>query len=128
MKLFEQAYKVLKPGGWVESFEASPTIESDDDTVKPDSALGQWGPIFIKASKMIGNTFTVVADDLQRKGVEHAGFTEIKQWDSKVCSSSKVNHESMLMMILPASLEPLPQGPSSERDWSIWRALQHSGH
>ncbi|RBR26405.1 uncharacterized protein FIESC28_00810 [Fusarium coffeatum] len=83
-QLFEQAYKVLKPGGWVESFEASPTIESDDDTVKPDSAMGQWGPIFIKASKMIGNTFTVVADDLQRKGVEHAGFTEIKQWDSKL--------------------------------------------
>jgi len=51
--------------------------------------MGQWGPIFIKASKMIGNTFTVVGDDLQRKGVEHAGFTEIKQWDSKVCSSPK---------------------------------------
>jgi ubiquinone/menaquinone biosynthesis C-methylase UbiE len=83
-KLFEQAYRVLKPGGWIETFEASPTIESDDDTVKPDSAMGQWGPIFIKASKIIGNTFTVVADDLQRKGIENAGFTDIKQWDSKV--------------------------------------------
>ncbi|KAF9778783.1 hypothetical protein IL306_003259 [Fusarium sp. DS 682] len=83
-RLYEQAYKALKPGGWVESFEASPTIESDDDTVKPDSALAQWAPIFIKASKTIGNTFTVLADDLQRPGIEKAGFTDIKQWDSKL--------------------------------------------
>ncbi|KAF5580677.1 demethylmenaquinone methyltransferase [Fusarium subglutinans] len=58
--IFEQAYKVLKLGGWVESFEASAIIESDDGSVQPDSALAQWGPIFIKASKAIGNTFTVV--------------------------------------------------------------------
>ncbi|KAG8672279.1 hypothetical protein FPOAC1_005543 [Fusarium poae] len=83
-QLLEQAYKVLKPGGWVETYEASPTIESDDDSVKLDSAMGQWGPTFIKASKVIGNTFTVVADDLQRKGVENAGFTDIQQWNSKL--------------------------------------------
>ncbi|KAH7214380.1 S-adenosyl-L-methionine-dependent methyltransferase [Fusarium oxysporum] len=83
-KLFEQAFKALKPGGWVESFEASAIIESDDDSVKPDSALAQWGPIFIKASKTIGNTFTVVGDELQRPGIEKAGFTDVKQWDSKL--------------------------------------------
>ncbi|KAF4341197.1 demethylmenaquinone methyltransferase [Fusarium beomiforme] len=83
-RLYEQAYKALKPGGWIESFEASPHIESDDDSVKPDSALAQWAPIFIKASKTIGNTFTVLAEDLQRSGIEKAGFTDIKQWDSKV--------------------------------------------
>ncbi|KAF5570670.1 methyltransferase [Fusarium phyllophilum] len=82
--LFEQAFKVLKPGGWVESFEASAIIESDDDSVKPDSALAQWGPIFIKASKTIGNTFTVVGDNLQRPGIEKAEFTDVKQWDSKL--------------------------------------------
>ncbi|KAG7429152.1 Secondary metabolism regulator LAE1 [Fusarium oxysporum f. sp. raphani] len=83
-KLFEQAFKALKPGGWVESFEASAIIESDDDSVKPDSALAQWGPIFIKASKTIGNTFTVVGDELQRPGIEKAGFADVKQWDSKL--------------------------------------------
>ncbi|KAF5529751.1 methyltransferase [Fusarium mexicanum] len=82
--LFEQGFKVLKPGGWVESFEASAIIESDDGSVQPDSALAQWGPIFIKASKTIGNTFTVVGDDLQRPGIEKAGLTDVKQWDSKL--------------------------------------------
>ncbi|KAF4998889.1 hypothetical protein FGRMN_2820 [Fusarium graminum] len=82
-KLFEEAYKVLKPGGWIESFEASPTIESDDGTVKPDSAMAQWAPIFIEASKKMGNTFTVIADDTQKSGIEHAGFSDIKEWNSK---------------------------------------------
>ncbi|KAF5567490.1 methyltransferase [Fusarium napiforme] len=89
--IFEQAFKVLKPGGWVESFEASAIIESDDDSVKPDSALAQWGPIFVKASKTIGNTFTVVGDGLQRPGVEKAGFADVKQWDSKVSHSSVID-------------------------------------
>ncbi|CAJ0542641.1 Ff.00g001800.m01.CDS01 [Fusarium sp. VM40] len=82
-KLFQEAYKVLKPGGWIETFEASPTIESDDGTVKPDSAMAQWAPIFIEASKKIGNTFTVIADDIQRSGIERAGFIDVNQWDSK---------------------------------------------
>ncbi|KAM0216543.1 hypothetical protein ACHAQD_007775, partial [Fusarium lateritium] len=82
-KLFKEAYKVLKPGGWIETFEASPTIESDDGTVKPDSAMARWAPIFIEASKKIGNTFTVIAEDIQRSGIESAGFTDVKQWNSK---------------------------------------------
>lgn len=123
--MLEQAYKVLKPGGWVETYEASPTIESDDDSVKLDSAMGQWGPTFIKASKVIGNTFTVVADDLQKKAVENAGFTDINQWNSKVSPvHSQLQHcLSKLTFYLSASPEPLPQRPSSERDWPIWRAL-----
>ncbi|KAM0350610.1 hypothetical protein ACHAPU_003096 [Fusarium lateritium] len=88
-KLFEEAYKVLKPGGWIETFEASPTIESDDGTVKPDSAMAQWAPIFIEASKKIGNTFTVIADDIQKSGIENAGFDDVKQWDSKVKPKSR---------------------------------------
>lgn len=98
--LFEQAFKVLKPGGWVESFEASAIIESDDDSVKPDSALAQWGPIFIKASKTIGNTFTVVGDNLQRPGIEKAGFTDVEQWDSKVRHSSEIDQDILTTLAL----------------------------
>ncbi|KAH7142171.1 S-adenosyl-L-methionine-dependent methyltransferase [Dactylonectria macrodidyma] len=82
-ELFKQSYKTLKPGGWLESFEASPTIESDDGTVTPTSALGRWGPIFIDGSKKSGRTFTVIADGLQRKYMEEAGFVDIQEWDFK---------------------------------------------
>lgn len=82
--LFKQAYRALKPGGWIESFEVSPTMVSDDNTVAPDSALAQWDKIFIEASKKIGNSFTVVADQVQKRAIEEAGFINIKEWNGKV--------------------------------------------
>ena len=86
--LFKQAYRVLKPGGWIESFEVSPTVTSDDNTVAPDSALAQWDKMFIEASKKIGNSFTVVADQIQKPAMEEAGFVNIKEWNGKVSQSS----------------------------------------
>ncbi|KAF5005108.1 hypothetical protein FDECE_8428 [Fusarium decemcellulare] len=82
-KLFKQAFAVLKPGGYLESFEPSAFIKSDDDTVKPDSPLGRWGGIFVEASKKIGNTFIILEDDLQEKAMKEAGFVDIKTWDFK---------------------------------------------
>lgn len=86
--LFKQAYRVLKPGGWIESFEVSPTVTSDDNTVAPDSALAQWDKMFIEASKKIGNSFTVVADQIQKPAMEEAGFVNIKEWNGKVSQPS----------------------------------------
>ncbi|KAJ4124458.1 hypothetical protein NW754_000153 [Fusarium falciforme] len=83
LALFKQAYRVLKPGGWIESFEVSPTVTSDDNTVAPDSALAQWDKMFIEASKKIGNSFTVVADQIQKPAMEEAGFVNIKEWNGK---------------------------------------------
>ncbi|KAF4958006.1 hypothetical protein FSARC_11135 [Fusarium sarcochroum] len=82
-ELFSQAFKTLKPGGWVESFEISPTAESDDDTVTYESAMAQWGRIFIEASKKIGNSFTVVDDNAQKPALEKAGFVDIHEWEFK---------------------------------------------
>ncbi|QGI88814.1 hypothetical protein CEK26_000029 [Fusarium fujikuroi] len=48
--LFKEAFRVCKPGGWVESYEASPRMESDDGT---------------------------------QKGMEEAGFVDVKVWDFK---------------------------------------------
>lgn len=82
--MFKQAHRTLKPGGWLESFEASPTIESDDGTVTPESAMGQWDKIFIEGSRSSGRSFTVLADNLQRKAMEEAGFVDIEEWNYKV--------------------------------------------
>ena len=82
--LLAQAYRCCKPGGWVQSFEPSPIVESDDGTVKPDSALGQWGKFFIKGGEKSGRTFMVVNEGLQRKAMEAAGFVDIQEFDFKV--------------------------------------------
>ncbi|KAH6867591.1 S-adenosyl-L-methionine-dependent methyltransferase [Thelonectria olida] len=80
---FKQAFRVLKPGGYLESFEASPNIESDDGTVAPGSPLNRWGDIFYEAGRKSGRTFTVIEEGLQRKCMEEAGFVDLQEWDFK---------------------------------------------
>ncbi|KAI5464511.1 S-adenosyl-L-methionine-dependent methyltransferase [Mariannaea sp. PMI_226] len=83
-ELFREAYNVCKPGGWVESCEASPLMESDDGTVPKNSAMHQWGPLFIDGAKEMGSTFTVVDDDLQVHSMQEVGFEDIKVTEKKI--------------------------------------------
>lgn len=82
--LFRQAYRCLKPGGYLESHEPSSGFESDDGTVTESSALAQWGRFFVGGGEKIGRPFTVFDDDSQVKGMEEAGFVNIEKKDFKV--------------------------------------------
>ena len=82
--LFAEAYKACKPGGWVESLEGSCFVESDDCDLPDTSALGQWSKFFVEGGKQLGRTFLVVEEDLQRKGMEAAGFVDIQERIFKV--------------------------------------------
>lgn len=84
--LFKEAFRVCKPGGWVESYEASPRMESDDGTVTETSAINEWGKFFIEGGKKLNRTFEIIDKDLQQKGMEEAGFVDVKVWDFKVRS------------------------------------------
>lgn len=84
-QLFKEAFKALKPGGYVESYESSPYMVSDDGTVVEGSAMHQWGELFVSAKDALGGrTFTVVDDGLQRSGMEAAGFVDIEERNVKV--------------------------------------------
>lgn len=84
--LFEQAFKVLKPGGWVESLDNDGFFICDDDTMPPKTALGQWGSIFQEGAKAMGSkaSFAIISEELQRKGLEKAGFVNIQEKVHKV--------------------------------------------
>lgn len=84
--LFEQAFRALKPGGWIESFECNGFFESEDDTVPEKSAIAQWGVIFREGAKTLGSTasFSVVRDGTQKKAAEEAGFVDIQEKPVKV--------------------------------------------
>lgn len=82
--LYSEAYKTLRPGGWLEHYEAAPYLESDDGTVGEMSAMSQWGPIFIEGSKKTGRSFTLVPDGVQKTGMEKAGFVDCQTWNFKV--------------------------------------------
>ncbi|KAM0228036.1 hypothetical protein ACHAPO_011064 [Fusarium lateritium] len=81
--LFKEAYKSLKPGGWVESYEPSSTIESDDNTVLPGSAMSQWQNVFVEGGRKMGRTFKVFQDGIQKKAMQEAGFVDIEERNFK---------------------------------------------
>lgn len=83
--LFDQAFQCVKPGGYVESFEAAPRFESDDGTVRDDSAMAQWGRLFVEGGKKIGRSFTMVDEGTQKSAMEKAGFINIQEHEVKVC-------------------------------------------
>ncbi|KAK1777731.1 S-adenosyl-L-methionine-dependent methyltransferase [Copromyces sp. CBS 386.78] len=76
--LFRQAYRVCKPGGYTESLNSNSSFTSDDGSVKDDSAMAQWGRVWNAAGKKMGRPFEVYDLDLQRKGMEAAGFVDIQ--------------------------------------------------
>jgi len=84
---FAEAYKVLKPGGWLESFEASSQFHSDDGSLKEGSPMDQWAKVFTEAGKKFGRSFSVINDNVQLPGIEAAGFVDIKVVEGKVSCS-----------------------------------------
>lgn len=82
--LYEQAYRTLRPGGWIESYEGAAIMECDDGTVPEKSAMEQWGKIFINFGESIGRPFTVVADGIQSKAMRAAGFVDMEESSFKV--------------------------------------------
>ncbi|EYB30286.1 hypothetical protein FG05_07715 [Fusarium graminearum] len=81
--LFKEAYKSLKPGGWVETYEPSATVESDDNSVLPGSAMSQWQKFFVEGGRKMGRPFTVFQDELQKKAMQEAGFVDIEERNFK---------------------------------------------
>ncbi|EFX03419.1 methyltransferase type 11 [Grosmannia clavigera kw1407] len=84
--LFKKAYNVLKPGGWLESYELDADIQCDDDSIPSRSAVADYGYIFREGGKKIGTeaSFNPVGDRLQRKAFDASGFVNIKETPIKM--------------------------------------------
>ena len=83
--LYDEAYRVTKPGGWIESMEASPMGHSDDGSLGPDTAIGQWGDFYKETGEKTGRTFLVIEQDIQRKECERLGLEDIQVVSYRVC-------------------------------------------
>lgn len=84
LALLRQAYRCCKPGGYVESYEASCSFECDDGTLLEGSPMDQWGKVFIEAGKKFGRSFNVVAEGVIQDSFREAGFEDITEWEFKV--------------------------------------------
>ncbi|KAK1781461.1 S-adenosyl-L-methionine-dependent methyltransferase [Copromyces sp. CBS 386.78] len=75
--VYKEAYRCLKPGGWIEHIDSSGDVFSDDNSVTEDSALTQWGKIWQEAGRRIGNPVDIIPANLQENGMKEAGFVNI---------------------------------------------------
>lgn len=70
--LFAEAYRTLKPGGWIEVCEFEMDVASDDGTYVANSNLGKYYELTNEAARRAGRGF--ISTDTLTNGIEKAGF------------------------------------------------------
>ena len=76
---YREAFRCLKPGGWLEHFEIGISWQSENaGGITPESPIGQTVQLLSDAGKeKTGRTFKVVEDGLWTKYMEETGFVEL---------------------------------------------------
>jgi len=86
--LVREAYRCCKPGGWIESGEFDPRFFCDDGTADNEDAMRMWNSVFEEGGKVIGNSFTVIEENIQDTEIRAAGFENVEAKNFKVSVQS----------------------------------------
>lgn len=81
--LLAESFKTLRPGGWVQSWEVRAQVDSDHTDIPEDSYMHQYSRFFTEGGDKTKRTFRVLENELQRKGMEKAGFVDIQETEIK---------------------------------------------
>ncbi|KAK3400623.1 S-adenosyl-L-methionine-dependent methyltransferase [Sordaria brevicollis] len=76
--LYKEAYKCLKPGGWIEHMDGDVNMVCLDGTMPKDSAIYQWGQLWCEIERKTGVVFNIVDSGCMENGIKEAGFTNIQ--------------------------------------------------
>lgn len=79
--LYKEAYRCMKPGGWLEHIDAEVNVVCLDGTMPPDSAINQWGQIWTEIGKKTGLVVNMVDSGCMDDGIREAGFANIEVED-----------------------------------------------
>ncbi|KAL7267464.1 hypothetical protein RUND412_009951 [Rhizina undulata] len=66
-KLYKQAFKALKPGGWIEIQDFCDVFGSDDESVPSDCYLARWNTEWGKAANMSGRRWSDVTPEMPQE-------------------------------------------------------------
>jgi len=75
-KLYKQAYRCLKPGGWIEHTDFCVRMTADDDSLPKDNPYDVWNKFFAEAGEKTKRTFLVTDNNQQSDWLKEAGFEE----------------------------------------------------
>ncbi|OHE99289.1 UMTA protein [Colletotrichum orchidophilum] len=109
--LYKNAYRHLKPGGWVQNLEVNAGFNSDHVEYPPDHIFHEWGRIFEQGGTKTGRSFTVAQGHTMRDNMEKAGFVDIVEIKVKLPTHGwpkdpRLQHAGLLIQIaLDESLE-----------------------
>jgi hypothetical protein len=76
-RLYEQALRCIKPGGYFQDLEFDIQFTSDDGTVKPGDTMYDWSQIFINAGETMGRTFKIAKRS--KALMEATGFVDVEE-------------------------------------------------
>ncbi|EDO05046.1 hypothetical protein SS1G_07531 [Sclerotinia sclerotiorum 1980 UF-70] len=76
-RLYAQAFKHLKPGGFIQHIEPSLHVKSDDDTVPPDSPLYRFADLFNNAGERTGQSMDICPTMSSK--ISQAGFINLHE-------------------------------------------------
>ncbi|KIX05642.1 uncharacterized protein Z518_03614 [Rhinocladiella mackenziei CBS 650.93] len=74
---YREAWKCLKPGGWVENQEFDCVVLSDDNTIPTDSKLSEWVTLWNEGMGMMGMTGRIDPEKMA-SAMREAGFVNVK--------------------------------------------------
>ncbi|KAH0605714.1 uncharacterized protein H6S33_004171 [Morchella sextelata] len=75
-RLFQQAYRHTRPGGWIELQECDIELYCDDNTLPPDSMLLEWFVLINKAATASERPF--IKTQHFKSWLERAGYVNVK--------------------------------------------------
>ncbi|KAL7269431.1 hypothetical protein RUND412_007913 [Rhizina undulata] len=75
-KLYRQAFKALKPGGWIEVQEFSDPFSTNDGSLPRNSALWKWFEYFEKGCALSGRDWNIVAPGI-KTALEEVGCVQV---------------------------------------------------
>ena len=84
--LYREAFRTLRPGGYLENFEFTILLRSDEPSVNddPEHIFKQWADVFYQAADRLGKTIKIGMDGRMRRYMEEAGFEDIVVTDHKL--------------------------------------------
>lgn len=82
-EFFQETYKAIKPGGWVESQEFDLMTFTDDDTLPSDSNILKWCRLMNEGGLKGGFKLRITSDEI-KAAMEETGFTDITVIDLKL--------------------------------------------